>query len=512
MAVHLFLSDRALIDSQQPVVNLNHMGLRCGFLDRTSIEKFVSPTEVNDLRTQRLPILYKEEQSSHLSDEEILQNIFDDILPTAEVHLLNNEDETVSVAQYEAIDFDDVASDVLPTEQVAIDSIHELRLTTDYEKLTLTERTVLEGMSSQERENLFNIIEYLTYGTVGTETDVEINAALLGHTAFEGYVSDTVNVAPRRTIAYIYDLGIHRLIPRQIKFRFAAANNFTDFTIWTDRVEFRHEYPLTTIVNVVPPLELSTLLDPTDISGSNIEISVLSRQTSDEVLVEEMQTRDQSGMMVFPTRYIHHGESYTLPFSIVYRGKMPDSGQVRQHLVDYLVTSGHGTRALWAERFPDLFVVNTYYLIPLWDQTTELTNKDIYPSIIDISVVTNIMNELVTGMDDLIPGQAEILTTAWNHIFTAVVASEDNLIPSLLESHPSYRDFSSTDIGFIELHPDDQAWSLKINQTMAQAAGEANPVSSSLIEVGGVTWVNMITQGNSYNVMTKESYLEARSS
>jgi hypothetical protein len=77
----------------------------------------------------------------------------------------------------------------------------------------------------------------------------------------------------------------------------------------------------------------------------------------------------------------------------------------------------------------------------------------------------------------------------------------------MIELHPGYRDFSSTDIGFAEMTPDDREWSILFNQALAVAIGELNDSTIGRVNIGGREFICLIRNKTAYNILTKESYL-----
>ena len=508
MAMHLFVSDRALIDPSKSLVNLESLDLRVGFLNRVMIESFVEPIEVIDRRDTRLSILYRAETGTPIDPSLILEDTLTYVLAEGEIYLQNNAGETVVLAQYPDLNLEVFETEVLPTDPVTISSRREFKLTMDHTKLSLEEQTIWEGLTDIEHSNILNIIEYLTYGTVSTDTAVDVNETLIGSTNFSGYLNGSVNIVNRRTIAKVFDVNIYRLIPRYATFEFVTNGTTLTFNIWLDREEFKNYYPLTTIINIIPPLDLPTLVDPSNLSDP-ISAAAQSRQFSDSILSPEIGDRDQSGLKVFTTRYINLGNTYLLSFGIVYRGRIPDDLEVRQAIGDYLIASGQGSQALWMQRFPDIFIKNIFYLIPMFDQIVELTNADIYPSIIDVPKVIVNFNKIVQSIPRIIEDHFELLTIAWDKLFIGVKADQTNEIFTILNAHNTYRDFSTTDIGFIEMSVEDRQWSIRLNQLIAKAAGEENSIEVATIFAGGYEWYSLIYGNNAYNVIKKPSYLQA---
>lgn len=507
MPIHLFLSDKALLDPTQTFVNLEELDTRVGYLDRSLIEHFVEPTEIIDDRSLRLPITYRAEILPTYAIEQMILSI-EGIHTIGLIHLTNNAGETVTVVVAPTSDMEIMNGEVLPIGPTALPRVNQKWVTLDNSKLEDPERAVLSGMSNVERANLFNVIEYLSYGITTADTLSDINAVLLGSPSFNGYLGGTVSMPYEYTVAKLHALNIHRAVPRKVEFKYVAGGTILTFNLWLDREKFRLTYPISTIIRAVPPLALDILLDPSSVTNP-LEAAALSRATSDAALIPEMIDRDQSGMRTFHTKYIHEGLNYTLGFNLVYRGGTPDDLACRNAIVDFLLESGIGTQGLWELRFPDLFIRSTFFIVPFYDQLYELGNTDIFQSIVDMNVISDRFNQVTANVLRKIPGSFEIMTVAWDRIFCGVCSETINDHPSLITLHPSYRDFSATDVGFIEMTAADREWSVKLNQTIARAAGESNDLTLGYVITGEYTWLSLIHEKNAYNVVTKASYLAA---
>ena len=506
MSIHGFLSDKSLIDSNRSLVNLEKLNLPCGFLDRDTIEFFVEPVEFADLRDERLIINYRSESGIDAPDELVTENITTTFYQKALDHVTAAPNETVAVGQYTDLDYLEFVNDILPTDPIAIQATRELKLTIDSVKLTPDELEALSSITEAEQQNVFNIVEYLAYGTISTDTLADINVVLSSNSEYDGYVINSVKVSSSHTVIYLYGgINIHRFTPRSIEFRFVVGAVEIFFKFWIDKNAFKTEYPETTIINCVPPLDLHTLLNPSALSDP-ISSAILSKSWTDMIIQPELINRDQSGMYLFDTRYIYNSTTYTVTFGLIYRGRVPDAMEARIYIAEYLLNSGIGTRGLWELLLPDIFYHSAFVIIPFYHNKTTLTNSDIYPSIIKATDLTDKVNSIVDMLPRANDPYREYMTAAYDKYLMGVAPADVNEESSLLNLYPTYRDFSTTDNGFSEMTSDTREWSIRLNQALSVAAGETNLLTVNRVTMGGLIWINFVFNYGSFNILTKESY------
>lgn len=509
MSIQGFLSDRSLINKTNTFVNLETLNLPCGFLDRDTIEFFNQPIELGDLRQSRLAIQYREEVVSEIDDVFFASDMLTSIYTQGITHLTLYPSETVTLAQYTALDFLEFINDVLPSGYVSISNTRELKFTTDYVKVTGDDLLALNSMNALEQQRIFNVMEYLAYGTISSDTISDINSELVNNpTEYLGYVANSISFSNDRSVVYIYgDINIHRLAPQYFTFKFIVGNYTIQFKVWFNKAVFKTAYPESTIINIIPPFDLNVLLNPSSLSDP-INSAILSKKWSDALMKPEIGDHDQTGMYLFETRYIYNGTTYQTVFSLIYRGREPDSLEARNHISEYLLNSGVGTRALWELLLPDIFYDSSFALIPIFGNSKRLTNSDIYPSIIDASSILEQINTVAGLLPRAPESRRELMTSAYDKYFIGITPSDINEQESLLAIHPTYRDFTTTDTGYAEMTADTREWSVKLNQALAVASGESNLLSFAIVESGGLNFVNFVYKQVNYLVLTKASYFE----
>jgi len=506
MSIQGFLSDRSLINSTLSMINLETLNLPCGYLDRDTIEYFVQPLELTDVRTIRLPITYRHEVGVTIPDEEILTDIDTTIENAGLSHLRTNPSDTVTVAQYSGLNFLDFENDVLPVGPTSISRSREITVTTDATKLSVNDEVALSSMTADQHTNFFNIIEYIAFGTLSTDTVSDINVVLTGDASYTGYVATSVRISPERTEVMVFGgINIHRFVPKSFGFRFIIGTLTVDVKIWFDKDSFKTEYPYSTIINIVPPMELSVLLNPSSLTDP-VSSAILSKGWSDAILSPEIYVEDQSGMYLFRTRYLYNGTTYQVTFSLVYRGISPDSLSARRYIANYLLTSGIGTRALWELVLPDVFYDSAFAIIPFYDNITVLTNADLYPSIINALPLMDKITSVISLLPNASDPYRELMTAAYDKYIIGVAPADINVTSSLLSLHPTYQSFSTTEAGFSDMNAADREWAVILNQALSVAAGETNLLTVSHVTAGGMDWINFVMNNASYLVLTKKSY------
>lgn len=507
MSINGFLSDRSLIDSSRSTVNLETLNLPCGYLDRKTIEYFVAPLEVIDLRPARLSLAYRQETGVVAEpDRDVLYDTLSSIFEDGAAHIITNPTETVTSAEYYGLDYLEFGNDVLPSGLTSINVSREMLFTLDNSVLTPDEAAAFHDITLAEQERLFNIIEYLVYGTIVNDRTPDIDSVLISDGKYLGYVASSVVLSTLHSPVFIFGgVNVHRAVPNSIQFVFVIGSHTVKIKLWFNKNAFLIEYPITTILTVVPPLDLNILLNPASLADP-IDSAIMSQRWSDAILQPELTNVDQTGMYLFTTRYIYNTKNYQAIFSIVYRGKAPDSMQARNYIANYLLSSGIGTRALWEIILPDIFYHSAFALVPFYDNITVLTNADIYPSIINILPLMTKLNSVVAVLPNAINPSRELMSAAYDKFFIGVAPSDVNENNSLLNLHPTYQSFSTTDIGFTEMTNNDREWSIKLNQAISVATGETNILTFNKVEFGNLIWVNFVLDYVSYLILTKESY------
>ena len=506
MSMYSFFADTSFIDPTDFTVNLEQLDIPGGFLDREMIEYFVEPVRLVDTRAERLTINFRPSSYQPLDETILIEDALGNITSAGEARMALYPANTVTVAQYTELDYTMFENETMPANPVAIDTPNSLTITLDATKLTTNEATAFEALDATDIDRIYNIAEYLFYGTIPADTLDQVDTVLLNDPLFSNYVATTVRMSQLHVAVGIFGgIDIHRFSPTWVEFSYNKGGEILTFTVWIGRNSFILGYPLFTVQDIVPPLALNLLVDPSTITDP-IEAAALSRAQIDDVAVPRILVDDQTSMS-FTTRYIWGGTTHHLSFTILYRGRPLSPMEARIVIKDYLIASGVTTEALWGVRFPDIFIDNTKWIIPIFDNTTNLLTGSIYPSVSDLQTVIDKLAYLGGLIDIAVPETQEVITAAYANFLIGVFSSDTDIINSFYEMHPTYTDASTTDISFTEMEQVTQDMSQILNNILAVADGQINNVSFSTVELYGMQWVMFIHDGNSYLVLDKTSYL-----
>jgi hypothetical protein len=89
---------------------------------------------------------------------------------------------------------------------------------------------------------------------------------------------------------------------------------------------------------------------------------------------------------------------------------------------------------------------------------------------------------------------------------TSTPDSENVSEIKVLELHPTYRNFSSTDPGFSFMDPKTREFSILLNKCLAIAAGKASDPNYEVRDESGNNYVPFTVDYAEFLVMTKESF------
>jgi hypothetical protein len=504
MMINGFLIDSAVLDKSGNLFKLAELTDKCGVMDAEMVNMFVSPAELLDKRSTRLAITFR--PTTYINVNDPTQAGYDNVTNITQSNntYYQSRDTTVVYDEYtETQDETNYAGETLPGSATSIDG--ELSIRYDVTKVSTAEASALENISSIDREKLFNIVEYIFYGTIITDTLSDINTVLNG-TDYTGYVDGSIELSPYRSIVNLPDLGIHRFAPRHAKFKFDFAGVQIEFTIWFDRNDFRFKYTEYTVTDVLFPLAPNILLNPSAITDK-FDMANTALLSYTNKLVPAVSSENHTGYIGLSTRYIFNGVISFLTFGLMFKGRFPNIFEIKANISQALIDTGIGDLETWKIRLPDLFVENQFYFIPMWDNIHHQINTDIYPSIIANITEDSNVNVLASNLVEDTT-KYEIITVPYDKLFIASLPNDSNTKESLKEIHPTYRDFSSTEPEFNYMEEKTRQFSILLNNVLAIAAGELNNNTNyANVTIDGKTFLSLTYDGTEYLVMTKDSYL-----
>lgn len=502
--IKCFLSDSVVIDRSDPTTDNKLSSTNCCVLDDQHMSYFRFPMTITDNRASRLAIDYR--ATTYLNTADPNDTGYIPITGTTGAGnntLIQSPDISVAYGVYtEGADETAFGTETLPTTPVSI-SNSQMELVFDRLKASPTELSMVDGITDAVRADLMDIVEYIVYGTILTDTPATINTAL---TTFASYVPGSVATSMYRTSMPIYGgINVHRFVPRWISFSIVIDTTEVSFRVWVDRNDFRYLFPDYSVLKVIPPFELSILVNPDSISDP-FEAANLSAVTMSNELAINITSENITSYVAMTTRYIVGSNVRQVTFGVLINGRHPSIFETRSIIASHLLNSGIGDSTIWQTRLPDLFVSNQFMMVPMWDNSNVHASNTIYPSI--ISNTTQDANMLTLMSNIVVDTQLyENITVAYDKFFIGTLPGTGNVHSSIGDIHPTYQDFSSTEPEFAYMAQGTQEFAIQLNNVLAIASGEINNTTYGVISLDGKDFLSMVHDGTEYLIMTKASYL-----
>lgn len=372
----------------------------------------------------------------------------------------------------------------------------------------------LANLDNTKLQCLFNIIEriYLQQGA----TDSAIESQLTINSNFTGYVKGSFNHSLVQGSALISDIdNTTTTIQLMDWYEFEYNdNNGCNFIchFWVNNIAFKNDYPFTTITSIIPPYNIHSLLIPEKLlAETNVNILTDSSNYIFDQTNLETIARDQNGIYIYRTKYtIDKGKTISLPFALPYCGaKEPKSLECREAIKNYIQKETSISDDELLSLFPELFVNSRFYIVPLWDVYSELTDRDVYNSVWSLSVLKDKIEKIFMDYDEEWRNKyLEILLNAQNKMWCICLPDKLNTkLFSILKQHPTYQDYSSQMTGWRYMEKATQEFAGKLIRCMAVMNGIETSSEYTQIIDSDFTYLTFITGQSEYYVMNKESYL-----
>lgn len=369
-----------------------------------------------------------------------------------------------------------------------------------------------KDITAEHAATLMNIVEkcYITQN----RTEVELNQELLEDIYKPLFVSGSarrassyITITPPNTTAElkIYDY---------IEFEIVIDDNHTKFKLWLNLDKFKKDYPLTTIVNVIPPCKEEYLLNP-----SLVTSDILSIVESGEFIFSRTHSSaagiDYTGMLSYKTKWVISSQSTPeIRFGIMYQGAVPSSLEAREAIRNYLNSTGLAPETTWESKLPDLYITAQFFLIPLWGNKVAKANNKygyIYPAITNYSKIQDEAQRILPDMElDWLSDNTELLLNPFNPILLVSVPDPLNKLgyTSTLKLMDTYQAFGPDDINYQYQEYNAKDFSRKLGNVMSILYG--NVISGSGVFATntfyGRRYLSFSSDKVEYHVLYSEDY------
>lgn len=375
-----------------------------------------------------------------------------------------------------------------------------------------TETLPLSNLTTEQQSCLFNIIECVY--TQNTQADDVIENKLTTDSVFDGYVEGSYHHSTEFVSAEAINNDATTTTLRfnnWVQFEYRTPEVWIEFKLWISNQAFATQYPFVTITNVIPPYDLRLLTNP----GALVQLGNLAvLQAGSSYIFSktnlEAISRDQNGVYTFSTKYvIDTRTSINIPFALPYCGAHePSSLDARRYIREYLQEHAEIADDELKILFPEVYIDNRFYIVPVYDRFISRAGKDFYPSIWKPTELLRIARKVYTDLSpEYIETNLELITNSQNKMISLVIPDENNsAVFSVLEDHPTYQDYATTEAGFRYMDGTTQEFSAKLARAMAVVNGVSTANEFPVTTEGNLSYVVFAQSNAEYLIMFKDSY------
>ncbi len=375
-----------------------------------------------------------------------------------------------------------------------------------------SETVDLDALSTDETEELFNIIEAL--GHRNDLDDTAIESLLAGSPAtFGDYVAESfARSAAIGTMDLFQDdavAGVSRNVYNWVSFTTNIGGDDITLKIWLSRDDFLSDYPHTYFTKVLYPGDPALLVNA---DYSSI-ISTIADMSADIIsnAVTPVAANDHSGLIQFMSAF--HPQGGGIPDEVaigaMYKGAVPSTQATREFIRDDLLALSITTESVWKIVLPDLFVDGRYFLIPAWDHYEALPGITHPHGIIQGDRSQAIMEAVFPTKDPVwLADQYELLVSAGSEFYILGIpdAGNDVTFMSLVAEHPTYQPIDAQNPTFVNLTPVTQAFNISLSNAIAVLLGGSNEEVFTVDTIDGREYLTFINNLREYHVLKPSSY------
>jgi len=413
----------------------------------------------------------------------------------------------------------DPRSSRINTLEVGVPVNTNMKIVFDSSKLEPT-NLLFQTIDNISLGKIFNIVEQISLMQKTTTSDLnDYLMANPGH--FDIYVNNSVKRSSTLTTLQIsYPVqstpttttikNVTVTIYDVIEFTVRINSIDTTFKLWINSEKFKLQYPLNTIKGVVFPIEPKYLIDPTPLINITKALSESSKFTFTESNAP-LHNDDFSGIYPFKTTWVISSLQKTnITFGIYYKGSKPTTLQCRKYVQTVLLNLGIAPSTTWEARLPDIFVVNQFYIIPLWGHQTLRPERILYPSVININNIFGIINNFYPPFSTtFIKDNIELFLNAHDEIFLIALPDYQNDdVFSLYKQHPTYQYHSAMDSTHAYMEASTKEFNLRLNKAMSVLFGETVTNEFNNNRFYGRDFLSFTVNRIEYHIMTKSSYFD----
>lgn len=381
--------------------------------------------------------------------------------------------------------------------------------------------TAINSASVAVRNAFFALLDRICFYMQPTDTQDSLNTVLINDPVIKtiyGAGSLQVGTTTSSGTVYLSDgttvtVNCPQTMYAEVDIPVGSTPMPFGVTFWVSNSAFVSGYPISDPVAVVPPMSYSDVLNaPLNTTSANpFTVAGSASELNFSLMKDQLNAVAVSGYTSYTvTVYDTSGNTQSVPFNILYRGREPSSLQVTDAIKEAVLASGVGDSDSWKARIPELFIVSRFYLIPIWDNVVDKPDQVMYASILNTASGETKIRKIFSAGAYL--NQVPLVDTfvaPYNRMPVVSVPDISNPPASktLQQMYPDFQCYGASDPNFAYMTKATQQFSKDLTACLAAASGNASPNANiRLMTANGMSFY-VFSEGNiEFLVMTPKSY------
>lgn len=385
--------------------------------------------------------------------------------------------------------------------------------------------TLLQSATQDVINSMFELTDLVFFGSHSSTSTADVEKSLLANSVIaKTYVTGSLKLPENQVTGNYYDdngdtvsFTTWPYLICDLNIPVGTTVVAQTFHIFCEDKAWRVGYPHSTIMSVTPPMNYSDLLSlPLNTAQANELTTATNTMNLAMANFSGPQALETAtGGMVFSLRAIGPNGTWTVntPWGVLYKGQQPTVTQIRGAIKTACETSGVGSVDQWKSRFPDLYIIGRFYIIPFWDMIYKLNDSTIYKGIVKETAMLKKLDNLFPSMGiENIAAAVEYFTSPYDFIHLASIMDTGSLqnLGELNALHPTYRTVRADDPSFSYMDKSTQEFSTGIIKCLSIFSNAATDPLYTPYTENGLTYIPYSINEIEYAVISPDTYNSAQ--
>lgn len=356
--------------------------------------------------------------------------------------------------------------------------------------------TFIENLS----DVVFNILEIVKYNADSTTIETLLSGT--GYVA-ESLAMSAAEIQENVELIQSSDTTELRDIPYWVKFTCEVDTHSFTIQVFLKESSFKELYPYTVLGPVIYPIDIEFLRSIVE-NGTPVTLGTFNSASIMNAIHNNDYGKDYTGFYICESYFGDTG--VRLSFGVYYNGHVPTHAEA-----NLVVANSLNDRDFWIDVLPDLFTTESFFYIPLYNNTFTPLNSTlkIYPCTCPVNTALSDVLAVFDSIDETyLISNLTLLQPSGPDLYMSVVPSYSNTVgkTKITDLYPDYlRDSSpSGNIPYMS------AKTAEYMQLLSQYTVTArNATSTTNIQtLFGLEWYTFAHNGAAHHILKSTEYAQ----